>query len=111
MVTVFEQGDIILLDFDPQVGHEQRGRRPAFVVSNDVFNNFTKAAIVCPITSTDRNLSLQVRLDYRTRTQGVVMCEQVKALDLTRRNSRFLEKAPPDVTGEVVDMVFSFIEM
>jgi len=108
---VFEQGDIILLDFDPQTGHEQRGRRPAFVVSNNTFNRFTKAAMVCPITSTDRDLSIQVRLNKRTNTQGMIMCEQVKSLDLTRRNARFLEKAPPDIICDVVDMVFSFIEM
>ena len=33
MVTIFEQGDIVYLDFDPQSGHEQKGRRPALAVS------------------------------------------------------------------------------
>jgi mRNA interferase MazF len=44
-----KQGNIIWLDFDPQAGHEQKGRRPAVVMSNDTFNNFSKLAIVCPI--------------------------------------------------------------
>ena len=57
------QGDIILLHFNPQAGHEQRGQRPALVVSNDVFNRFTKIAMVCPITNTDKGFPLHVRLD------------------------------------------------
>ena len=108
---MFNQGDIIWMNFDPQAGREQKGRRPAIVVSNNAFNRFTRAAIVCPITSTDRELSLQVKLDSRTKTQGVIMCEQVKALDLTKRNAQFIESAPPDIIGDVVDMVYSFVEM
>ena len=50
MVTVFEQGDIVYMDFDPQAGHEQRGRRPALVISNDLFNRINSLTMVCPIT-------------------------------------------------------------
>ena len=52
MVTVFEQGDIVYMDFDPQAGHEQRGRRPALVISNDLFNRVNSLTMVCPITHT-----------------------------------------------------------
>ena len=52
MVMVFEQGDIVYLDFDPQAGHEQRGRRPALVVSNNLFNRVNSLTMVCPITHT-----------------------------------------------------------
>jgi mRNA interferase MazF len=45
-----KQGHIIWLDFDPQTGHEQKGRRPALVISNETFNNFSNLAVVCPIT-------------------------------------------------------------
>ena len=110
MVKIFEQGDIIYLDFDPQAGHEQKGRRPAFVVSNGTFNHFTKSAIVCPITNTNRNIPIQVKLDHRTKTTGVIMCEQVKALDILKRNAEFVETAPDDIVNEVVDIVLSFIE-
>lgn len=107
----FKQGDIIFLDFNPQLGHEQSGRRPAIVVSNDDFNKFTGLTMVCPITSTKRGFPAHVELDSRTKTQGVIMCEQVKALDLSKRSSYFLEKSPPDIIGDVVDIIFSFIEM
>ena len=111
MVTIFEQGDIIAIDFDPQTGHEQKGRRPALVISNNAFNRFTKTAIVCPITNTNKNLPIQIKLDNRTKTTGVIMCEQIKAIDLAKRKATFLEKAPADIVGDVVYMVYSFVEM
>ena len=50
------QGYLIWVDFDPQIGYEQKGRRPALVISNETFNNFSKMAIVCPITNTDKTI-------------------------------------------------------
>jgi len=105
------QGDIILLEFDPQADREQKGRRPAFVVSNNTFNNFTKIAIVCPITNTDREFPLHVPLDERTKTTGVIMCEQAKSLDISARNALFIEKAPGDILDEVVDILIGFVEI
>ncbi|NLI11809.1 type II toxin-antitoxin system PemK/MazF family toxin [Pelotomaculum propionicicum] len=104
------QGDIITLEFDPQAGHEQKGRRPALVVSNNTFNSFTKIAVVCPITNTNRGFPLHVPLDERTATTGVIMCEQVKALDVLARNARYKEKAPADILEEAVDILFGFFE-
>ena len=49
------KGDFVTLSFDPQSGHEQQGRRPALVVSNDLFNKHAGLAFVCPITNTDRS--------------------------------------------------------
>ncbi|MCL6558735.1 MAG: type II toxin-antitoxin system PemK/MazF family toxin [Firmicutes bacterium] len=111
MAYIPERGDIITLEFAPQAGHEQKGRRPALVVSNSTFNNFTKMAMVCPITDTKRGFPLHVPLDNRTATTGVILCEQVKALDITARNASFKEKAPSDVIEEVVDILYGFIEM
>jgi len=104
------QGDIITLEFDPQAGHEQNGRRPALVVSNNTFNSFTKIAVVCPITNTDRGFPLHVPLDERTVTTGVIMCEQVKALDISARNARYKEKIPADILEEAVDILSGFFE-
>jgi len=105
-----KQGDIISLEFDPQAGHEQKGKRPAIVVSNNVYNNFTKIAIVCPITNTDKGFPLHVVLDNRTKTTGVVMCEQVKALDIKARNAVFKEKIPRDLLNEIIDILIGFVE-
>lgn len=108
MTYIPEQGDIILLEFDPQAGHEQKGRRPAFVVSNNTFNQFTNLAIVCPITNSNRGFPLHVPLDERTKTTGVIMCEQAKSLDISARNASFLEKAPKDILEEMADILISF---
>ncbi len=111
MVNVFEQGDIVYLDFDPQSGHEQKGRRPALVVSNDLFNRISSLTMVCPITHTDRNHPFHVRLDERTRINGVVLCDQARMLDLASRNASFEEKAPSELVAEAVDLITGFIEM
>lgn len=111
MVSIFEQGDIVYLDFDPQAGHEQKGRRPALVVSNNLFNRVCNLTMVCPITHTDRGHPFHIRLDSRTKTDGVVLCDQARMLDLNSRNASFEEKAPPDITAEAVDMIIGFVEI
>lgn len=110
MTYIPKQGDIIFLDFDPQSGHEQAGHRPALVISNNYFNEFTKsAAIVCPITNTDRNFPLHVNLPEKMKTTGVVMCDQVKSLDIKARKAYFVEKAPDDLIDKVVNMIGLFL--
>lgn len=111
MRALFEQGDIIYLDFDPQSGHEQKGRRPALVVSNNVYNRFSSLLMVCPITNTNRGLPFHIPLDDRTKTSGVIMCDQARTLDISARNGVFEEKAPVDLVTEAVDQIVSFIEM
>lgn len=110
MEYIPEQGDIIFIEFNPQAGHEQKGKRPALVVSNYTYNRFTKLAMVCPITNTNRKSPLHILLDERTETKGVIMCEQVKALDIYARNVSFFEKAPMEIIGEVSDILLGFIE-
>ena len=109
------QGDIIWLDFDPQTGHEQtsrRGgsRRPALVISNKTFNNFSSLAIVCPITNTKKNHPFHVKLDKRTKTTGVVLSDQSRTLDIKARNYEFIEKIPDDILFEVIDIISGFSE-
>lgn len=107
-----KQGDIIWITLDPRAGHEQKGRRPALVVSNNSFNNFAKyAAMVCPITNTDRKIPIQVTLDGRTKTSGVIMCDQAKILDLQERNADFIERIPDDIIFEVADIISGFVEI
>ena len=106
-----EQGDIVYLEFNPQAGHEQKGRRPALVISNNTFNRFTKLALVCPITNTAKDYPLHVKLDERTKTTGVIMCEQVKALDIYARNISFIEKVPGDIIEDAVDILIGIVEM
>lgn len=104
-----KQGDIVYLDFNPQTGHEQAGRRPALVVSNNDFNDFMRiGAIVCPITNTDKDLPIHVRLPIETKTTGVIMCDQVKSLDVAARNVEFHEEVPNDVLHDVLEKIKLF---
>jgi mRNA interferase MazF len=105
-----KQGDIITLNFNPQTGHEQSGRRPALVVSNASFHQYTNLAIVCPVTNANHHFPLHVPLDKRTETDGAVMCEQVKSLDLSARDMTFLEKIPTDLLEEVLDRIALFFQ-
>ncbi|MGL4484639.1 MAG: RhuM family protein [Anaerovoracaceae bacterium] len=70
----------------------------------------TNFIIDCPITNTNNAFPLHVSLDKRTKTNGVVLCEQVKSLDISKRNHKFVEKVPKDILQNVIDIVFSEIE-
>lgn len=110
MVKRFKKGDIVYLNFNPQKGHEQQGRRPAIVVTNDLYNKMCNLTFVCPITSTDNKHPFHVPLNNQTKTHGVIMCEQLKALDLATRDAEFEERAPKEIIDEVVDIIKGFIE-
>jgi len=99
------QGDIVYISLDPQSGHEQSGRRPALVVSNDIFNEKTKMALFCPITNTDSGFPLHVALSGQSRTKGFVLCEQLKALDYESRNAQFVEQVSVETLREVLHIL------
>lgn len=100
------QGDIVFLDCDPQAGHEQAGRRPAVVVSNHLYHRYVRGlAMVCPITNTSKPFPMHVPLDERTKTTGVILCEQVKAFDLSARRAEFREALPEDLLLAVLERI------
>ena len=105
-----EKGDFITLSFDPQSGHEQKGRRPALVISNSLFNKATGLAIVCPITNTDRNIPFHLPVPGASSLTGFVMAEQVKSVDYNARKARFVEKAPTHFVDDVVAVVDACIQ-
>ena len=91
---LFEQGDLIELDFDPTVGHEPQKRRPALVVSVGHFNNvISSLVVVCPITSTANKHPLHIELPDDLPVAGCVCVEAVRALDLNSpsRSARSLD--------------------
>jgi mRNA interferase MazF len=99
------KGDFLTLSFDPQAGHEQRGRRPALVISNDLFNQHTGFAIVCPITNTDRGFPFHLSVPRSSSLTGFVMVEQVKSVDYAKRRASFVEQAPVDFVEDVLALV------
>ena len=103
-----EQGDIVFLDFSPQSGHEQAGRKPGVVISNEQFFRRTKFAVICPITNTDNKFPLHIPLDDRTKTTGVILAEHMKCLDVVSRNIQFVEKMPDDLLEKTLAYVKAF---
>jgi len=99
------QGDIIKTNFNPKTGHEQAGYRPALIVSCGLYNNAVNLVVLCPITNTQRAFPFHIPLDERTTTSGVVMCEQVKATDITERGYIFVEQIPNDLLRRVLNIV------
>ena len=99
------KGDLLVLTFDPQAGHEQRGRRPALVVSNDLFNRHTGLCIACPITHTRRDYPFHVSIPEGQAVTGFVMVEQVKSIDFRSRKARRIGKAPAQVLEEALSIL------
>ena len=96
------KGDLVALTLDPQAGHEQKGRRPALVVSNDLFNRHTGMAIACPITSTDRRFPFHVPVGDGLPVTGFVMVDQVKSTDFRACRAKRIGKAPDSLLDEVL---------
>ncbi|MFZ4554878.1 MAG: type II toxin-antitoxin system PemK/MazF family toxin [Pseudanabaena sp.] len=100
-----KKGDLIILTFDPQSGHEQKGRRPALVVSNTLFNEHTGLAIVCPITNTKRDFPFHVAIASSKTLTGYVMVEQVKSIDYKSRKVKLIEVAADELLAEVLSIL------
>ncbi len=112
MVTkkyVPKKGDFIVVTFHSQSGHEQKGRRPALVVSNDLFNKHTGFAMVCPVTNTDRHFPFHTPISKSTKLTGFIMVEQIKSIDYQSRNAKFIEKAHQNTLYEVLSILDAIV--
>jgi len=99
------KGDFVVLTFDPQSGNEQKGRRPALVVSNTLFNRHTGLAMVCPITNRSRNMPFHVPVSDESSLTGYVMVEQIKSVDYASRRAKFVEHAHQAVMTQVLGIL------
>jgi mRNA interferase MazF len=99
------KGDFVVLTFDPQSGHEQKGRRPALVISNTLFNRHTGLAMVCPITNSFRDIPFHVEVPKRSKLAGYIMVEQIKSIDFASRKVKFVSRAPKTVLHEVLGIL------
>jgi mRNA interferase MazF len=96
-----DAGDLVWLTFDPQAGHEQRGRRPALIVSPRAYNSKARLAIACPITSHVKNYPFEVALPPGGRVAGVILADHIKNVDWQARKVAFEAKAPAEVITDV----------
>ena len=112
MVTKYipKQGDIVFIDFNPTKGHEQKGYRPAIVISNDVFNIHTMMAILCPITSNTKDFPTHYKLEDTKKIEGSVLCEHIRSIDYETRQLKFVEKASDNDLLSVMTLMNACIE-
>jgi mRNA interferase MazF len=96
-----DRGDIVYLNFDPTKGHEQRGYRPALVLSPRSYNLKSNLALLTPITKQQKGYPFEVLLPPGLQTQGVILADQIKCLDWKVRGVKFVESIPDNLVEEV----------
>jgi mRNA interferase MazF len=97
-----ERGDVVWLDFHPQTGHEQTGRRPAVVLSPRAYNGKVGLALFCPITSRVKGYPFEVAVPANCGVMGVVLADHVKNLDWRARRAEFICRLPASVISDIL---------
>ena len=96
-----ERGSLVWLQFSPQAGSEQAGRRPGIVLTTAAYHRRSRLAIVCPITSQEKGWPMEVKLPAGLAVAGVVLVDHVKSIDREARKLEVVGTAPPEVLDEI----------
>ena len=105
-----KQKDIVFIDLNPTVGHEQKGYRPAVVISNNIFNKNTKMIVVCPITSNEKKFPTHYLLMDSNKVHGFVLCEHIRSIDYEIRNVKFVQKCSDNDFNNIITLLNACIE-
>ena len=105
-----QRGDLVWLNFTPQSGHEQAGKRPAFVVSPQSYNKKTGLALFCPVTSQVKGYPFEVAIPAGGEVRGVILSDQVKSLDWAARQAAFITRSSSETTEQALAKVAVLIE-
>ena len=92
-----DAGDVVWVDFDPTVGHEQAGKRPALVLSPSSYNAKTGLLVACAMTLQAKGYPFEVVMPGG----GVVLADQLKCIDWKFRNAQPKDTAPSEVLQAV----------
>ena len=103
-----DRGDIVWLDFDPQAGYEQAGRRPALVLTPKAYNSKAGLALICPITSKVKGYPFEVAVNGK-KIGGVVLSDQVRSLDWAARKAERISAVDEDTMAEVLAKIAALI--
>ena len=103
------QGDIVWINFSPQVGHEQSGDRPALTLSPESYNRKVGLAIFCPITTQIKGYPFEVLIPEGLKVRGVILSDQVRSLDWRARYAQFCCKTPSSVSSEVLSRISALL--
>ena len=99
-----DRGDIVWLNFDPQSGHEQKGKRPAIVISPKEYNEKVGLGLFCPMTSKIKNYPFEVKIESE-KISGVILSDQIKSLDWKTREIEFIFKETSEKIEEIVNKI------
>lgn len=105
-----ERGDVVWLQFTPQAGHEQAGRRPAVTLSPRLYNEKVGLGLFCPITSHAKGYPFEARLPADLEVDGVALCDQVKSLDWKTREAKFVCRLPEATIAEIMAKVLTLLQ-
>jgi mRNA interferase MazF len=105
-----DRGDLVWLEFTPHAGSEQRGRRPALVLSPKSYNGKVGLTLFCPVTSKVKGYPFEVKLPDGYAVSGVVLSDQLKSLDWRSRKVKFIERTSSDVMEMVTARVLPILE-
>ena len=98
------------LQFNPQAGHEQAGRRPALVISPRAYNKKVGLALFCPVTSKIKGYPFEVELPEGLGIDGAILSDQIKSLDWVSRDAKRLGVVPESVLSEVLARILTLVE-
>lgn len=101
-IYVPRRGDAVWVNFVPQAGHEQAGRRPAVVLSPEAYNGRVGLAVMCPITSQVKGYPFEVLLPAGLAVTGAILSDQVKSLDWRARDARLICALPAETVAETL---------
>jgi len=104
------RGDLIWLQFSPQAGHEQTGRRPALVISPTSYNRRVGLALCCPVTSQVKGYPFEVLLPPGLGVEGAILSDQLKSLDWRVRKARRIGSLPADLLQETVGKILVLVD-
>ena len=96
-----DTGDVVWVEFSPQIGGEQAGRRPALVLSRRIYNEKASLSLVCPLTSHAKGYPFEVAVPAGMRFRGVILADQLRSLDWQGRKAQKAGRLPPEVLDEV----------
>ncbi len=97
-----DAGDLVWLNFDPQAGHEQTGRRPALVLSPKDYNLRAGLGLFCPVTNQSKGYPFEVPLPGDCEISGVILADHVKSSNWKARQIRRIGRVPQAILDEVV---------
>jgi mRNA interferase MazF len=97
-----KRGDVVRLTLNPQVGHEQAGRRPVLVLSPEAYNKRVGLALFCPLTNQIKGYPFEVIVPSGSPVTGAILADQVKSLDWRVRQAEWICSLPLQIVSEVL---------